>query len=874
MRLHFLLPLIGCALLFGCGGSSGGPGAPAPTPPATASLPDSARNGTALVAVDTQTGKVAVTPLGGGGGSRARSTIYAGSAISVETTDALVDEGSVGRRIVNLRLRNNTVESIGARNGYRVILDNLAATDASSGAGLESLFSIQTVAGTGVAGSADGATATATVTPTCVAAGRTGTLLIGTPTNLRIRQNEVISTLRSVSGGVGGVLYFADASRGTEYAIYTERSGHVVRLLNLKTSGLSTFAGTGVAGDAIGTPAATQFNNPMGICFEAPVTGTTGAILVCDRVNGKLKRIAFNVVNGVPSATGVTLRFSGLNQPTGVSVSRKGSIAITETGIHRLRIYPDGGSNLVQLGSGGTGLGAGLASTAALGTPAGVTFVNEVAYVTHTTHARVTAVLPITGANPLNAANWYFSNVAGSAAGFTDGPATGARFQTGIESISADDDRLYLPDPGNHRVRSIVANGSFETVGSVGGAEFGSLVQLSNPTGHIDGIFGPTKIPFIKQGTPLSPGAWSSTIPLRFMVDAGVRRFQFVVTLEADAEDNTPPDGNASNPNEGSDDSHLRVLIRGFILEAEGIRGNASLDDIRDVTSDGQGNLYFVADRTVWRYDARAETFHVIAGQSNTGSTDGIGTTATFTDLRAIAVDSTGNRVYVAEANCIRVLEYFGFGDRMSPSSYSVTTVVGDFATPGVTVGVGRSARLRDVSDLAIDQAGRAMYVALDSSTVYMVRFSGGPASDPLQYQFRAEFAGIDGLRIRTLDLDHKNRLMTSSGTDRLLYVIDRTNYTYVLAAEIGPLTNGLNGRSPNITAPAMDTLGNVYYVSTDVTAHAVRRAGANFFHSTVMRSSELTSYGRPLKGCVLPSGEYVLVTDNGIVAIQRVIRR
>lgn len=120
------------------------------------------------------------------------------------------------------------------------------------------------------------------------------------------------------------------------------------------------------------------------------------------------------------------------------------------------------------------------------------------------------------------------------------------------------------------------------------------------------------------------------------------------------------------------------------------------------IAVDGQGNIY-VCDRVNQRIRKIAPngTLTTLAGNGQTGATDGPGPTATFNDPVGIAVDGKGN-VYVAETgnNDVRMI---------TPTGY-VTTLAGSGAQ-GHDDGAAAVATFDAPEALAVDSSG-AVYVA------------------------------------------------------------------------------------------------------------------------------------------------------------------
>ncbi len=164
---------------------------------------------------------------------------------------------------------------------------------------------IRSIAGTGVAGSADGADAISSQVnnPYGVVVGPDGALYFCDLDNSRIRRLDFRTRKLSTVAGNGHKGYSGDGGPALEGSLnmphevrfdaagnlfIVERDNHVVRRVDAKSKVMTTLAGTGTAGfGGDGGPAArAQLNQPHSIAFDAQ-----GDLLICDIRNSRIRRV-------------------------------------------------------------------------------------------------------------------------------------------------------------------------------------------------------------------------------------------------------------------------------------------------------------------------------------------------------------------------------------------------------------------------------------------------------------------------------------------------------------------------------------------------------------------------------------------------------
>ncbi|MEV8047200.1 RICIN domain-containing protein [Streptomyces griseoluteus] len=290
---------------------------------------------------------------------------------------------------------------------------------------------------------------------------------------------------RAVAAQLNRPYGMAVDSTGTVYVC--EFAGHRVR--KITTDGrISTVAGTGRAGFSgdNGPAASAQLNSPREVAVDRE-----DAVYVADAGNNRIRKITADGTITTVAGTS-TAGFAGdggpataarLSGPFGVAVDSTGTVYFSDYYNNRVRkVAPDGTISSVA----GNGTGAyrgdgGPATAAQLKGPHAVVLdsAGEL-YIADYGNNRVRRV----------AADGTISTVAGTgAAGFggDDGPAASAKLSgpTGVVVDSAGD--LYVADYGNNRVRRVAADGTISTVAGTGTAGFGgddgpaASAQLDKP---------------------------------------------------------------------------------------------------------------------------------------------------------------------------------------------------------------------------------------------------------------------------------------------------------------------------------------------------------------------------------------------------------
>jgi len=876
----WIAPVLGALAVAGCGGGGGASSSPSPTPVESGF-------GTAKFVVDLEKGVATPTPIQNSAqGSRA---IYSGSTVSFSATEVFSDPGEVTRKRVLLRMRNNSRETIGSGGKVRVVIENIIANNEPF-LDLRLLSQTALAVGDGGTGTAEGpAFSTAIGTPSGVAYAGNNGFIGAANSRIRLIRNNYVSTLRASQVDPQAMVYLAHPTNGQEYGVYCEAGSHVVRSINLGTASLTTLAGAvGTAGDAVGAPGSARFNNPSGIAIESQ-SAAGGSLLVADRTNGKIKRITFNWTGGGPVASTVELKYSSINQPNGVAVSSQGWIAVAETGLARVRIYPGGGSNAVVLGTGGLPL-PGLGNEVGLTSTYGVAYYGEQLVLTAGNKLAYAALRP--GASPIIAQNWFVGLLAFDGVGYAEGAGDTAQASADLRHIAVSDGgQIALADAGNNRIRTVDASRAFLEIGRFGEEGVNpSGVRVANATGTIPELGFTSSTPYISFDTTVAPNQTVDLGNIDFAVPEGVTKFQFIVTLESEPSSPAVLDAvlNATTSLQGSPNVYIRTIARGTSLFDifDGQVGNAAVGQTSIIAASSNGVYFDGVARTIRRYDDKKGVISTIAGSTlSIGTLDGIGSAASFTSISAITCSDDGTRIYVAQLNhCVRLVAYVGpeGGDMNASANWRVATIAGLPDTPGDEGGLGGDVRLTSPGALAAIPGTQSILIGQNLDRIGILEQIGEDPFNPSSYQFRktALFTGsasITGIGIGKTGVT--GVVTETAALERRLHVAEHSSGSFTPVTAIGSSSadsSDTTGVIANAKSVAVDSAGYVYVADF----RALRRYNTLGLRTVVGSTGFANSDGRgneatlgTLNGIAIsPRGELYGATSQRLFKVQRIV--
>ena len=322
-------------------------------------------------------------------------------------------------------------------------------------------ISVNTLAGSSTEGFADGNGSVAQFNyPKGVAVDAAGNIYVADEHNYRIRKITSAGEVSTLAGT--GIAGFADGDGGAAQfndpgGITIDKDGNIYvadnsnnRIRKITASGtVSTFAGSGSAGFADGNGNLAMFDDPNSV-----TTDVQGNVYVADKNNQRIRKItpsgvvstlAGNGNSGFADGDGATAQFNG---PAGVTSDAQGNIYVADFNNNRLRKVTASGMVTTFAGNGVEGYADGAGSTAQFDHPASIICdaLGNI-YVGDYYNYRIRL---ITAAGNV-------SVLAGNgSSGFVDGNASIAEFAA-PSGITADTQgNIYVADKNNHRIRKII----------------------------------------------------------------------------------------------------------------------------------------------------------------------------------------------------------------------------------------------------------------------------------------------------------------------------------------------------------------------------------------------------------------------------------
>jgi len=718
--------------------------------------------------VDVRTGKVTVTPVEEP--SRQGRAVLTGGAVSLISSDLLSVGGDSGKRLIRVTIRDNTGEGLAPPT--RLVISDLVNTPTVDYKGNTS---VRTLAGSGVAGTANGyRTAASFNAPISVAGGRGPNSLsffIADNANHAIRVIRADGMVETFAGLVG-TAGFADgvgtsARFSGPHQVAVDGSGNIFvadtsnrRVRRITPLGeVTTIAGTGVTGSTDGAGNVATFGALAGIA----VTADGNRIYVADTSNHTIRRIRYNLDGPRDLATSYTVETilgsagspgfvdgegttARLRTPTHLAINDSlfnPSIFVADQGNHCIRRFEDGGFGPPTLRTiAGTNIAGnvdGVGAVARFTSPFGISWV-PISSVMHalvvseaSTNHQIRVIFYVPGNEPSQDGNYYVFTLAGTnASGNVDGNGNVARFNTpsGIYAMHADGPALtvLIADRLNHLIRKLTVGPNVLVSGGAG-SSVAEPVRLVNWDAELP-IPGQTA--WAKE---VSSGFSSTTAELQFYVPEGVSGFSFKVYVESNTSLVNLPAFGAS---------YLATVAgNGSAGDSDGPGKLAQFNLPQGIVAKVPETIYpgaaaIVADQNnhrirLVRHDGTVRT---LAG-STQGFADGVGTSAQFNQPYGIAI-GPDNNIYIADFGNRRI--------RRMTSDGNVTTIAGTGAA-GSADGSGDVATFQQPTGISVDRGGRIYVADFGAHVIRRIDYVGGDPALPTSYVVRtvAGSAGLTG---------------------------------------------------------------------------------------------------------------------------------
>jgi len=629
-------------------------------------------------------------------GHRIRRVTLDGRVSLIAGTGTAGDTNGTGdvaqfRNPLGVVVDGNGVIYVAESSGHRIRKIVFTGSDPTN----PSHYTVSTLAGSGVAGFADRVGTEANFnTPRGLAISSDGTIYVADQGNYRIRRVSPMGEVVTIAGtGVSGVLDGSgdNARFSAPYGIVwvngslivSEAGAHVLRQVRLKEANaaegrasswlVQTLAGSpGVSGSADGSGVDARFNTPRLLAADK-----SGNIYVADTYNHKVRKVTPN--SGffpIGLATGSTS-----TEPVQLSNS-DGVIPSSHFGenlpfiVYDEVLPPNGVSSSKEWW---------------FVVPDGVTAFEFTVCVETITPG----LIPPSSATGAGSPFVLVRTLAGKSGytGFANGTPSQARFNE-IRGIAVDAmGNIYFADTANHAIRIITASGIVGTIaGNVGAPESGDVDGL----GSSARFNSPAGIVVTPVGSVL------------YVADLGNHKIKRIETWFG--ADPTNPDNWTVSTIAGT----------GTAGKDDGTGNVATFNEPYGVALDQAGNVY-VTERsgnrvrrlqfkggnpnlpTSWQVSLVAGDNSAAAGAS--GSTDGTGNAARFSNPAGITVDLSGN-LYVADSGNHRIRK---ITNPLGDSGGTVSTFAG--STQGYADGTGTSAQFNAPLGITVDSAGY-LYVA------------------------------------------------------------------------------------------------------------------------------------------------------------------
>ncbi len=695
---------------------------------------------------------------------------------------------------------------------------------------------VTTLAGNGLFGSDDGASATAKFSSLeGVAIDTSGNIIVVDRDNHRIRSISPDGMVSTFAGGGPGSVDGASATAQFRFpsGIVIDASGNIIvadsgnhRIRKITSAGtVSTIAGGGL-GSVDGASATAQFRSPFGITIDA-----SGDIIVADNNNHRIRRITpGDMVSTIAGGSGGFINGASataqFNFPTGVAVDTLGNIIVADSSNNNIRSISTGG--IVSTFAGvGEGFVDGASATAKFSSPAGIAV-----------DALGNIIVADDGNHSIRSISTggVVTTIAGSIRGFTNGIGSNAQFSNPFDIAIDSNNDIIVADRNNYSVRKIDRNKVI--VGTPACSDIGMHnLALIVSDGELQGLqsfditvaddgscgFIPTNLALsttnVIENTAtnsiiatISADDSDNPASLSFSIVGGRDSASFSISAGNQLVIDHSPDFEAQN-------SYEIIIAVSDVIHQLTKTFNIGVNDVNDVSpiftsipitsarvnSIYQYNLDIIdVDSTNFIFSAASSTelpswlaidvaVSTLAGNGLAGRNNGATNTATFNFPLGVAIDAFGN-IIVADTNNDLI--------RSISSEGIVSTIAG--SETGFLDGASATAQFDDPSGVAVDALGNI--IVADSNNNRIRKITPNGIVTTIAGSGGAD--AIDGASA-TASFDSPSAVAIDSSGD--IIVADRANN--LIRSISGGIVSTIAGGGGVFSFPtgvAIDALGNI----------------------------------------------------------------
>jgi sugar lactone lactonase YvrE len=591
----------------------------------------------------------------------------------------------------------------------------------------------------------------------------------------------------------------------------TEMLNNTIRKIAFASGEVTTLAGVaGASGSDDSSDGLAKFSMPLGITTD----GTN--VYVCDGGNNTIRQV--ELATGFVSTIAGSADNSGSADGTGAEARFNNPNSIATDGINlyvtdvrndtiRQVVIATGVVTTLAGSPGNAGSTDGSGTAARFNNPNGIALAGGNLYVADTSNNTIRKIV---------IASAEVTTLAGSAgsAGSSDGSGFAARFNS-PRGISLEGSDLYVTDSGNNTIRK-VSTATAEVTTPAG------VPQESGANGGIDTearFYAPRGI--MAVGSDLYVAGYMNNLIRKVDISTPENTVTTFAGFISHQFDEITTDGSYLFISDSSTHTIQKFEIAtgemstltGCFGVSGSIDGNDSValfDSPAGVTTEGT-NLYVAEynDHTIRKVVIETGEVSTLAGRAgNSGSADGIGSTAEFDSPFGLTTD--GTNLYVADMlnQTIRQIEI---------ATGEVTTLAGSTGNSGSADGFGTDARFN--YPLGITANGTNLYVAdFYNSAIRQIVIATGEVTTLTLAQSEAVDGSVSPVLIDAptgITTDGLNLYVTDSANNTVRKVVIATGVVTTVAgnAESSGSTDGPASVALFNTPTGITTDGKILYV-------------------------------------------------------------